>query len=174
MDCSLPGSSVQTEYWSALPFPSSGDLPDPGIKLRSPTLQSDSLPSEPPGKSVYTKELWCLHGPVALHCILLTLLSLSVVYLFSLSCFLLTNGLYFLTISGYHDSVSEGHVSHCDLSFASYFFSLILQLPRPASCLVLGLFHYSFLQRDSDWSYSSFLSKPCHHPLNSQVLIWST
>ena len=37
------------EYWSGLPF-SSGDLPDPGIEPRSPTLQADSLPSEPPGK----------------------------------------------------------------------------------------------------------------------------
>ena len=34
------------EYWSGLPFPSPGDLPDPGIKPRSPTLQADSLPSE--------------------------------------------------------------------------------------------------------------------------------
>ena len=38
------------EYWSGLPFPFPGDLPDPGIKPRSPTLQVDSLPSEPPGK----------------------------------------------------------------------------------------------------------------------------
>ena len=37
-------------YWSGLPFPSPGDLPDPGIKPRSPTLQADTLPSEPPGK----------------------------------------------------------------------------------------------------------------------------
>ena len=37
------------EYWSGLPFPSSGDLPDPGIEPRSPTLQADSLPYEPPG-----------------------------------------------------------------------------------------------------------------------------
>ena len=37
------------EYWSGLPFPSPGDLPDPGIKLRSPILQVDSLPSEPAG-----------------------------------------------------------------------------------------------------------------------------
>ena len=35
------------EYWSELPFPSPGDLPDPGIKPRSPTLQTDALPSEP-------------------------------------------------------------------------------------------------------------------------------
>ena len=37
------------EYWSGLPFPSPGDLPNPGIKPRSPTLQADALPSEPPG-----------------------------------------------------------------------------------------------------------------------------
>ena len=36
------------EYWSELPFPFPGDLPDPGIKPRSPALQTDSLPSEPP------------------------------------------------------------------------------------------------------------------------------
>ena len=38
------------EYCSGLPFPSPGDLPDPGIKPRSPSLQADALPSEPPGK----------------------------------------------------------------------------------------------------------------------------
>ena len=36
------------EYWSGLPFPSPGDLPDPAIKPRSPALQADSLPFEPP------------------------------------------------------------------------------------------------------------------------------
>ena len=35
------------EYWSGLPFPSPGNLPNLGIKTRSPTLQEDSLPSEP-------------------------------------------------------------------------------------------------------------------------------
>ena len=40
------------EYWSGLPFPSPGDLPDPGIKPGSPTLQADTLPSEPPGKPI--------------------------------------------------------------------------------------------------------------------------
>ena len=39
------------EYWSGLPLPSPGDLPDPEIEPRSPTLQADALPSEPPGKS---------------------------------------------------------------------------------------------------------------------------
>ena len=38
------------EYWSGLPFPSPGDLPDPGIEPRSPALQADSLPSKPQGK----------------------------------------------------------------------------------------------------------------------------
>ena len=44
------------EYWSGLPFPSPGDLPDPGSEPRSPTLQADSLPSEPPGDP-YTYKL---------------------------------------------------------------------------------------------------------------------
>ena len=45
------------EYWSGLPFPSPGDLPIPVIKPRSPTLQADALPSEPPEKS---KQSWAL------------------------------------------------------------------------------------------------------------------
>ena len=36
------------EYWSGLPFPSPGDLPDPGIEPGSPALQADYLLSEPP------------------------------------------------------------------------------------------------------------------------------
>ena len=39
------------QYWSGLPFPSLGDLPDLGIKPGSPALQTDALPSEPSGKS---------------------------------------------------------------------------------------------------------------------------
>ena len=38
------------EYWSGLPFPPPGDLPDPGIEPGSPTLEADGLTSEPPGK----------------------------------------------------------------------------------------------------------------------------
>ena len=38
------------EYWSGVPFPSLGDLPNPGTEPGSPALQADSLPSEPPGK----------------------------------------------------------------------------------------------------------------------------
>ena len=38
------------EYWSGVPFPSPGDLPNPGIEPRSPALQADALSSEPPNK----------------------------------------------------------------------------------------------------------------------------
>ena len=39
-------------YWSGLPFPSPGDLPNPGIKPRSPALQADALSSELPRKQI--------------------------------------------------------------------------------------------------------------------------
>ena len=57
MDCSLPGSSVHGIFqarvleWVAISF--SRDLPDPGIKSKSPTLQADALLSEPSGKPIY-------------------------------------------------------------------------------------------------------------------------
>ena len=51
MDCSPPGSSVhgfsRQEQWSGLPFPSPGDLSDPGSEPRSSVLQADSLPPLP-------------------------------------------------------------------------------------------------------------------------------
>jgi len=56
MDCSSPGSSVQ-EYWSRLPRPPPGDLPDPGIKPTSPALQVDSLPLSHRGSRLH---LGCL------------------------------------------------------------------------------------------------------------------
>ena len=43
------------EYWSGLPFPSPGDVPDPGIEARSPTLQADALTSASPGKPLNTR-----------------------------------------------------------------------------------------------------------------------
>ena len=46
----LPMEFSRQEYWSGLPFPSLGDLPDPGIEPRSPALQEDPLQTEPPGK----------------------------------------------------------------------------------------------------------------------------
>ena len=54
MDYSLPDSSIhgifQARYWSELPFPSPGDLPDPGIEPRFPALLADALPPEAPEK----------------------------------------------------------------------------------------------------------------------------
>ena len=55
MDCSprqAPRSMgfSRQEYWRGWPCPPPGDLPNPGIKLRSPALQADFLPSEPPGR----------------------------------------------------------------------------------------------------------------------------
>ena len=41
------------EYWSGLPFPSPGDLPDPGIESGSPALEADVLTSEPPRKITF-------------------------------------------------------------------------------------------------------------------------
>ena len=53
MDCSPPGSSVRgiprQEYWSGLPFPSPGDLPDPGLKPVSPGLAGKFFTAESPG-----------------------------------------------------------------------------------------------------------------------------
>ena len=89
------------EYWSGLPFPSPGDLPDPGIEPWSPTFQADTLTSEPPGKSftcqtytftMYTKDLFgskvLLNSVFLFHYILgdlkllipLSLLSYSFIY----------------------------------------------------------------------------------------------
>ena len=50
--CQAPLSMefARQEYWNGLPFPSPGDLLDPGTELVSPALQADSLPSELPGK----------------------------------------------------------------------------------------------------------------------------
>ena len=53
VDCCPPPLSMgfsRQEYWSGLPCPPPGDLPNPGIEPRSPAMQADSFPSEPPGK----------------------------------------------------------------------------------------------------------------------------
>ena len=55
--CQAPPSTgfFKHVFWSGLPFPSPRDLPNPGIKPRSPTLQTGALPSEPPGKPKFYK-----------------------------------------------------------------------------------------------------------------------
>ena len=56
------------EYWSGLPFPSSGDRPNPGIEPESPALQADSLPSEPPGKPICAYSFsYCFHYGLLQH-----------------------------------------------------------------------------------------------------------
>ena len=50
---SSPWNSPDQSTGVGYPFPSPGDLPNPGIKPRSPALQADSLPAEPPGKPPY-------------------------------------------------------------------------------------------------------------------------
>ena len=55
LDCRPPDLSVhrfsQKEYWSELPFPSPGDLPDPGIEPASPAVAGGFFTTEPPGKT---------------------------------------------------------------------------------------------------------------------------
>jgi len=57
MEYSPPGSAVhgfpRKEYWSGLPFPSPGDLHNPGIQLASPALAGGFSTTESPGRSMY-------------------------------------------------------------------------------------------------------------------------
>ena len=65
LDSSVHGISRQ-EYWGGLPFPSSGDLPDPEIEHRPPELQADSLPSVPQRKPGNFKDTEGTHVPISL------------------------------------------------------------------------------------------------------------
>ena len=56
------------EYWRGLPFPSPGDLPDPGIELRSPALQADALLSEPPGKHLPPRRDFSIYKTTKRYC----------------------------------------------------------------------------------------------------------
>ena len=59
------------EYWSGLPFPSPGDLSDPGIEPKSPSLQADALPSEPPGKPIqycrFSLVIYFIHSSIYIY-----------------------------------------------------------------------------------------------------------
>ena len=62
-----PWGFSRQEYWSGLPCPPPGDLPNPGTEPRFPALQADSLSSEPPGKPYHSKApfnwlLYQIHG----------------------------------------------------------------------------------------------------------------
>ena len=60
VDCQAPLSMgfFRQEYWSGLPLPSPGDLPDPGIESGPPALQADSLPTELEGSSSISHWIW--------------------------------------------------------------------------------------------------------------------
>ena len=73
-----PWGFSRPKYWNGYPFPSPGDLPNPGIKPRSPTLQVDSLPAELPGKPSIPLDasliiqfylLWLLHVSIIPWCV---------------------------------------------------------------------------------------------------------
>ena len=53
-----PWGFPRQKYWSGLPCPPPGDLPNPGIEPGFPTLQADSLPAEPPGKPPHLLKQW--------------------------------------------------------------------------------------------------------------------
>ena len=55
---SLSMGFARQEYWSGLPFPSPGDLPDPGIELMSPILAGGFFTTEPPGKPLGYYAQW--------------------------------------------------------------------------------------------------------------------
>ena len=58
MDCTVHGI-LQARILEWVAFPSAEDLPNPGIKPRSPVFRADSLPAEPPGKPAVTVDLHC-------------------------------------------------------------------------------------------------------------------
>ena len=55
------------EYWSGAPWPSPGDLPNPGIESWSSALQADALPSKPPGKLAHMCVCVCVCVCVCIH-----------------------------------------------------------------------------------------------------------
>ena len=71
------------EYWRESPFPSPGDLPDPGIEPRSPALQTDALPGLSHQRSLLKLPISCNSSPPCLHCCLLSLLCGLIVYWYS-------------------------------------------------------------------------------------------
>ena len=101
VSCQAPlsmGLSRQ-EYWSGLPFPSLGDLPDPGIEPGSPALQAGSLPVELQGK-IYIYMCVCMY--IRVYTVFLSRLSslcsgnVNGLLCYLLKCFKLVNGLFLL------------------------------------------------------------------------------
>ena len=126
------------EYWNRLPFPSPGDLPNPGIEPRSPALQADSLPSESPGKPT----IGHFQGPQDPTPRLPREAS---------GLLLLINGLYqaFPDLLPMHPS---GACGHSRLSFLT---------PRPSAFLLAALPHETELLQAGDHVSFAFPSSAC-------------
>ena len=74
------------EYWGGLPFPCSGDLPDPGIEPGFPTLEADALTSEPSGKPmILGGDQLSARIDLGLHLLVYILVSQSVIFTYFLS-----------------------------------------------------------------------------------------
>ena len=100
------------EYWSGLPFPSPGDLPNPGVKPESPALQTDSLPTEPLG-TPYFQVAFCI---TLFICVCISGCAVS-----SLLCGLLSS------------CGKQGLLSGCNVGFSSQWL-LLLQSKGSRSC----------------------------------------
>ena len=115
------------ECWSGLPFPSLGDLPDPGIEPRSPALQADALPSEPPGKPKLSD--WKVyHHPCYIlpHCFPKSC-SIRICYHFPQLCHLL----------------DEGKRNSVNLKGTKLFIFISLLTWGWVSCLYIGFYWFS-------------------------------
>ena len=128
------------EYWSELQFPSPGDLPNPGIEARSPTLQADALLSEPPGKPVHSMVLGkyiikCIHHYSIIH-----------------SSFTVQKISFVLHI---HPSSPELQAT------TDFFFSVSSVLPFPKYYIV-GIMQYAAF---SDWLFHTVLHLRSFHGL---------
>ena len=112
------------EYWSGLPFPFPGDLPDPGIELRSLALQADALTSEPPRKPCFTTQ----------NCIVIIIL----VFFISFSDYNIGMILSFL-----HNSLASHISSHLQFIILSYtFINITLHNQGGVTHEVLNIYVY--------------------------------
>ena len=105
-----------------MPRPSPGDLPSPGIEPRSPALQTDSLPSEPPGKPINCKTLYIILSVRYFQCFFFQYLS---------TCHLIStaspNTLIFLHHLGYH--LEYFTYSHTHTHTSAFLFIVCLSMP---------------------------------------------
>ena len=136
------------EYWSELQFPSPGDLPNPGIEARSPTLQADTLLSEPPGKPVHSMVLGkciikCIHHYSIIHSSFTVLKISFVLHIHPSSPKLQATTDFFFPVSSV-------------LPFPKYYIIGIMQYAAFSDWLFHIVLHLSFLNVFS-WLDSSFL-----------------